>query len=347
MRNNNNNKIRNVESKPALKTVKISPGFRTFFNLDKTSELTLPAMRIIIKIINDLTRDQYKYVNNTDNFKTLFDQELDSDFGSYMRFTFSISDVVVNRNVKQIKEALEFLMKYKQGWYESENIHGVKVKSHVGFVNNPVFSPGKLSFLVPKYWCSKILNTFSYNELFYDLAWKAPNINTVRFAIWISTLESGTTIKIKSLNERFVSGKGYYKVYDLKRYFLDKMKGFLDKEGFDSFNYKINGDKVEIVKYKVVNAIRFSEDSKEDVEKLYKYNLNKKLNYFKNQNDLTTQQVSTLRSMYKNNKKGYYLFLEAYRLYKRKCKQGGFSVKDFKGEEFLTKISKIMEHLSS
>ncbi|MGB0871353.1 MAG: hypothetical protein ACPGSD_17320 [Flavobacteriales bacterium] len=335
---NNHKKIRQIPTKPKGDTVNVSNRFLDFFKTGKrfNTELSIHAGRIIVKIINDLKDDAFKYSNDLENYRTLFDQDLDSDYNSFAAFKFKISEISKSKNTEHVKTALDYLSNYGFDWHESINAQGEKVRTKVGFINVATYSNGYIGFQIPKFWVKRLIDTSFYNKMMYDLAFNLSNSKHFLFHIWLMTLKNeGTKVKLETLNEYFFDGKGYKRYADMNREFLKKVKINLDKYSNTSFNYSYSDNLIHIVPYTVVPNLMTP--LKETTS--FNIQVTQKINYFRHRNGLEEKDLKHLKIVLKN-KNNFDLFLASFAEYKRQCKMRKLPVTHYQGRRFLESLQR-------
>ena len=205
-------KFRIIPTKENTDLVNISNNFLEFFKTEEgnfNTDLSIHAGRIVMKIMSDLREDAYNYTNNINGYRTLFDQDLDSEFNSYASFKFKTSEISKSKNTVHVKNALDYLSNYDLKWREAINEKGIRVNTKVGFISNPTFSSGYIAFNIPKYWLTRLLDNKSFNKMLYDLVFKIKSNKHYLFNIWLLTLKpSGTKIKLETINQYFFQRKG-------------------------------------------------------------------------------------------------------------------------------------------
>ncbi len=339
---NKHKKVRKIPTKPKSDIVNVSNRFLEFFKTGKrfNTGLSIHAGRIIVKIINDLKDDAFKYSNDLQNYRTLFDQDLDSDYNSFAGFKFKTSEISKSNNTEHVKSALDYLSNYGYDWHESVNAEGEKVRTKVGFINLATYSNGYIGFQVPKYWIKRLIdNTSFYNKMMYDLAFNLSNSKHFLFHIWLMTLkQEGTKVKLDTLNEYFFDGKGYKRYADMNREFLKKVKINLDKYSNTSFNYSYSNNLIHIVPYNVVPSLLA--DIKETTS--FSIKVTQKVNYFKQRNGLEDKDLKYLRKILRDEKT-FDLFMASFNEYKRQCKLRKLPVTHYQGRKFLESLQRYAE----
>lgn len=340
---NNNQNIRVIPSKKPADLVNISKDFLNFFKNETgfKTDMSIHAGRIIFKIISDLREDAWKYSNDVEQYRTLFDQEFQSDFNSFASFKFKISEISKSKNTEHIKTAIDYLRKYGDGWHQFTNAQGKKVSTAGGFITNATYTDGYVAFMVPKFWLKLLLNTTKFNSLLYDLVFKLRNTKHFLFNIWLISLKQDVTVvKIETINKNFFEGKGYSSGYELNRSFLKKVKQQLDKHSNVSFNYVVKGEYVTITRYfvadeKLLGNVSSSKSS-------HSLKVTQRLNYFKNRNGLDKNQMKRLRHLLLDENT-FVLFELAFKAYKARSKKEGLKLTHYQGQEFLNRMQSYLE----
>jgi hypothetical protein len=261
MKDNIVNVSREIITTKPNDTIRMTHSFRRKFlglssNDDFEALLDMPiiSMRIIFKIISDLKYHQFSLKNQTQF--SLFEEEFKTVNNSYATMKFKISDIEPKRskNLAAIRRGLAFLVSYKSDWHKSTNEKGKEISVFGGLINDPSISEGEISFLLSGHWMEKIVKNEFSNEIFYQIAWALTSTKQMHFFLWLQELKpDGTSVKYQTLNSTYKLN--YSSARDVAKEFLKPMKKAFETNGNKSFNYSINGDKVNVVPFTLTGAL--------------------------------------------------------------------------------------------
>lgn len=292
----------------------------SFLTLKDNKEIVgLPifALRIIFKIYNQISFEQFQNNKNQHVQFSLFDEEFKTINNTYARFTFKIKDISDKNDYEGIKKAIEFLENYKKEWYKSINSKGEIIKSYGGLISNPNISKGNITFLMSSFWLEKILDfTTGYNVAFTDVPWKVSNSKHILFYLWLLEIpDNGTSVKFDTIQTAY--GFNYKNPHTFVNNFLKSVKNNLDLYSNISFNYSVNSGIISIVKYytKTINL---------ELKPVTLSNqlITQKLHYWKVRHKLSKENIDSLRNIINLDKNSFNIFISAYNLlvvdYRRK-----------------------------
>lgn len=298
---------------------------------DKVLDMPISSARILFKILNDISNDQFQASNvgQLDQL-SLFEQEFKTEHNTYARFTFKVADITSKKNYDNIKRGLEFLENLNKGWYKSLNKEGKTIKSYGGVISNANISDGNISFLVSAYWLESLLSISRYNAAFMQTAWVLSKTKQVLFYLWLLEVpDTGTKVNFKKFQETY-----QYNYSDAKTYaknVLRSIKTKLDKFSNKSFNYSVKGDFIFIQPY-------YTKDVQLRLKKQTSNNqkLTQKLHYWKIRHKLTANQISVIRDVVRLNPGSFSLLLKSYNELIKSCRTQGIKATTHEGEAFLT-----------
>ena len=306
---------------------------RSFLSPQKNKEILdapVSATRIIFKILNDVSHDQFRGSNkHQKNQLSFFENDFKTEHNTFARFTFKISDIADNNDYSNVRKGLEFLENFKKGWNESINENGKKIKSYGGFISNSNISEGKISFLMSSYWLEQVISIERYNPAYTEIAWKFSKSKQVLFYLWLLEVpDNGTRVNFINFQEAY--GYNYSDAKTYAKNVLKSLKTVLDKYSNRSFNYSVQGDLINIVPfYTKETEIKITKETSKSQEII------QKLNYWKQRHKLDKYNIDILKSLinidYSNFKlfqKSYLNIIKSYRLQKK-------SITELQGNEFI------------
>ena len=88
--------------------------FLSPINNKEVLNMPISSHRIIFKILNDVSNDQFQKLHQKDQF-TLFEDDFKTENNTYARFTFKVSDISDKQDYTNIKKGLEFLENLNKG----------------------------------------------------------------------------------------------------------------------------------------------------------------------------------------------------------------------------------------
>lgn len=288
----------------------------------------MTAFRIIFKILNDVSNDQFVPIKQPEQLR-LFAEDFMTEDNTYARFTFSVSDIDKHKDYKQITKGLEFLELLNKKWYKSANSTGKMVKTQFGVITAPSITEGKISFLMASYWLKQILAMDHYNRTYYRLAWEFKEARHFLIYLWVLELkEKGTTVSFQSFQESL--GYNFKAVKEFNRNVLKKVKSKLDKEGNVSFNYTTKNDKISIVPYTTLTT-----KSKKREKTVTNQEITQKTNYWKLRHGLTNDQAAKLKEAINRDISLFHVFKNAYKLLVLESREKKINTDSYEGDDFL------------
>ena len=314
---------RHYQNKKKSEIINVPQSFRReFLSIENNAEISdapISAVRILFKVFNDVSHDQFRAENvNQKQQLSLFSDEFKTEHNTYARFTFKLSDIAPNKDYNNVKTGLVFLSKLKEGWYQSKNDEGKIIKSYGGFITEPNISDGNISFLVSSYWMEKIVLLGNYNSPLMEIAWLFTKVKQILFYLWLLELkEEGTTVDFNRFQA--VYGYNYKDANTYAKNVLKVMKKTLDTSSNISFNYSVKGHNINIVRYYTLKtALIVTEEFSRNQEVL------QKLHYWKQRHKLETENIDILKALIKIDygsflllKKAYSNLVKSYRIEKK------------------------------
>lgn len=311
---------------------------REFLSIQKNPEISeapICAIRILFKVLNDVSHDQFRSGNlNQQKQLSLFSDEFKTENNTFARFTFKLTDIESNKDYSGVKIGLEYLQDYKKGWYQSTNEKGKIIKSYGGFISNSNISDGKISFLVSSYWMERIVLIERYNPAFTKIAWIFKKAKQVLFYLWLLELkQEGTTVNF----ERFQAAYDYH-YKDAKTYgknVLKVLKLNLDKYSNVSFNYSVKGANINIVPFHTLHTeLKVTDETSKNQE------VTQKLHYWKQRHKLNQQNIDILKSLVNIDYGSFILFKKAYSNLIKQYREDKKVVTELQGSDFIKMFQK-------
>lgn len=303
---------------------------------DGLLDIPISAIRIIFKIVSDLRHSQFQ--SKQTKQLSLFDSDFKTENNTYAQFKIRTSDINgKNGNVQSIKDGLEFLVKYKEGWYTAENNKKKKISVFGGLIRDPSISEGDISFLVSSYWIEKLIHIDAYNEAIYQIAWKISSSKHILFYLWLLEIDfKGTIVNYQTINTRF--GLNYSSARDIAREFFKPMRIKFNLYGNRSFNYSVKGEKLAIVPYAVTAPLI---DLKvETVESLV---VKQKITYWRKRHSLNEDQSNKIKS-FLSIRSQFELLEIAYKDLVSNFRKSNKKITEVIGGEFLSLFQKSIEN---
>lgn len=280
----------------------------------KLLEAPIISMRIIFKILNDISYDQFRYkdgiVKNDKNLKqfSLFEEEFKTVNNTFARFEFNITEIDKNRDYEAVKKALEFLEEYKKDWHTSINSKGKKIKSYGGFLSNATLSDSKIAFTISSYWLENLVNmNTGYNESLMQLPWKTKNIKHFLFYLLLLNIVEFCVFNYEEMNKSY--GLNYKSASNLAIGFLKPAKILFDAISSKSFNYTVKGNNITIIIYH--QNIKNKELKPKTITKLQ---IREKLHYFKKRHKLSDDNLNKIKNVINLEITAFNIFSNAYKL---------------------------------
>lgn len=296
-------------------------------------EAPVCATRIIFKILNDVSHDQFRGSNILQkNQYTLFETEFKTENNTFARFTFKLSDIAEKRDYGSVKKGLEFLENYKRGWHEAVNEKGKKINSLGGFISSSNISDGKISFLMSSFFLEQVISLEKYNPAYTQIAWKFSKSKQILFYLWLLEVrDTGTSVNFKNFQEAY--GYNYLDAHTYAKNVLKSIKRTLDKYSNKSFNYSVKGDLINIKPY-------FTKDTELEIstETHNKQEVIQKLNYWKQRHKLDKYNIDILKSFINIDYSNFRLFQKAYSNILKNCKIQKTTIVSLQGKDFIKKF---------
>lgn len=293
-------------------------------------KLPVHSTRIIFKILNDVSHDQFRSSNIKQQKQTsLFEDEFKTEHNTYARFTFNTKDISSGNDYGNIKKGLEFLENFQKGWFNSVNEKGKNIKSYGGFISNSNISEGKISFLMSSYWLEKVVLLEKYNAAYTEIAWTFSKSKQILFYLWLLEVpDSGTRVNFNSLQEAY--DYNYTNAGTYAKNVLKAIKTKLDRKGNKSFNYSVKGEMISIVPYytKDTDVVLKKATSK-------KQEVTQKLNYWKQRHGLSDNNVSVLKTLINIEFGNFKLFKASYDRIVISYREEKKKVTELQGDEFI------------
>lgn len=305
--------------------------------------MPISAIRIIFKILNDVSYDQYQKSNEGQKKQfSLFEDDFKTEHNTYARFTFKVSDVSNNNDYTNTKKGLEFLEGLNKGWYTSTNKNGKKIKSYGGVISDANISEGNISFLISSYWMEKLMDIHRYNQAFLKTAWALSKTKQVLFYLWLLEIpKTGTKRSFDNIQSVFEYN--YKKPYDYVKNVLKPIKLKLDKYSNKSFNCSVKGNIIHIVPYLTKDVALKLDNKTKDKQKV-----NQRLHYWSVRHDLEKNDIDILKSLINIDYSNFNLFNKSYETFKIECRKEKIKTTAYKGKDFMSifqeKIKKVHEN---
>lgn len=281
--------------------------------------LTAPIVvaRIVIKILNDLSDDQFLASKQPSQLQ-LFEKHFLTEDNSTASFTYHIKDLDKHRDYKNIEKGLIFLENLDKKWQKSVNSEGKTVKTLGGFIVNPAYTAGKVTFRMTAFWIQKLLNLGVYNPQYFQTAFKLRDMKQWLFYLWLCEVKSNSTrITLDNFNKTY--GYNYKSAADACKETLrpSYAKSF-DKYANLSFTCKPDGHLIYIFPYvpKKTEGLELTPKTQS------KQAITQKLAHWKRQHNLDKYHIDKLRFFISSDATSFPLFVKAYESLKEKCKEG-------------------------
>lgn len=303
------------------------------FEDNKAVDIPINALRAIFNIAADLRNEQLRPQDRPMQL-SLFEEEFESEHNTFASMKIKNSLISPSGSSKQVIEAVEFLTKFKMGWYSSINSKGKEIKTFGGLITAPTYDErGYTSFLISSYWLKKLIVIPEYNPTLYNLVYNIRNNKHVIFAIWLAKIPyEGTTLKLETFNEKF--GINYSTTKDFCSKFLKPIRENLDRYNQTSFNYSIDKNKIHIKPYatKRIQDESISEETQDATL------VRQRLRYFMRRHQLSENEMTHLTYHYKNIVNSRNLLEEAYKEFVKNNRRSGKKATEFIGQSFLQKF---------
>ena len=137
------------------------------FEDNKAVDIPINTLRAIFNIAADLRNEQLRPQDRPMQL-SLFEEEFESEHNTFASMKIKNSLISPSGSSKQVIEAVEFLTKFKMGWYSSINSKGKEIKTFGGLITAPTYDEcGYTSFLISSYWLKKLIVIPEYLSLIH------------------------------------------------------------------------------------------------------------------------------------------------------------------------------------
>lgn len=307
------------------------------FEDKKAVDIPIDALRTIFNIVADLRNEQLRPQDRPAQL-SLFEEEFENEHNTFAAMRIKNSLISPSGSSRQVINAMEFLTKFKMGWYTSTNSMGKEVKTYGGLITAPTYDErGYTSFLISSYWLKKLIVIPEYNPTLYNLVYNIRNNKHIIFAIWLAKIPyEGTTLKLDTFNEKF--GVNYGTAKDFCANFLKPIRTNLDKYNQTSFNYSIEKNKIHIKPY----AVKRIQDETLSEEIQDATLIRQRLRYIMRRHQLSEQEMTHLAYHYKSISNSRNLIEEAYSEFIKNNRRNNKKATDFIGQNFLQVFQEYM-----
>ena len=310
---------------------------KEFKNLTKTDVIrigneSINALRTIFNIVADLRNEQFNPKLYPQKL-SLFEEEFETEHDTFASMKIKNSLISPSGTSKQVIDTMEFLTKFKMGWYSSTNSKGKVIKTYGGLITAPSYDErGYTNFLISSYWLKKLIVIPEYTSTLYNLVYNIKNNKHILFAIWLAKIPcKGIVLKLDTFNEKF--GVNYSSPKNFCKDFLKGIKANLDMYNTLSFNYNITKDNIHIRPY-ATKDIKKIEEVKKSEEILDRKKIRERLRYYRRKHQLTEKEMESLKNHYDiSNNRNW--IEEAYKIFMEENRKSGKKSTDFIGAEFL------------
>lgn len=289
----------------------------------------ISAVRIIWKILNDLSYDQYIPGMQPAQL-SLFENEFKSENNTYARFTFPVSQINKNKDYNKIKKGLEFLSEYKKKWHKFKGKDGKTISTYGGLIYSPTISKNNITFLIPNFFLKDLVEISNYNTALYQIPWVLNKAKQVLFYLWLLELpDKGTKVRFDTLQRTY--DYNYKNANVFAKNFLKNIKTILDKKSNLSFNYSIKGEYITIAPYPVKKL-----DLDLEEKTISNQKITQKLHYWKVRHDLEKKHIDVFKSLINIDPLVFRFFTQSYNEFVKECRKNKTVAGDIKGDVFLS-----------
>lgn len=303
------------------------------FEDNKAVDMPIDALRAIFNIAADLRNEQLRPQDRPQQL-SLFEDEFETEHNTFASMKIKNSAISPSGTSKQVINAVEYLTKFKMGWYKSVNSKGKEIKTFGGLITAPSYDErGYTTFLISSYWLKKLIVIPEYNPTLYNLVYNIRNNKHIIFAIWLAKVPyEGTTLKLSTFNEKF--NINYATAKDFCNKFLKPIRVNLDKFNQTSFNFSIDGEKIHIKPYatKRIQDDNLSQNTQDATL------VRQRIRYFQRRHELNDKEMVNLKYHYKSNTNSRNLIETSYNFFVKDNRKQGVKSTDFKGNVFLRKL---------
>lgn len=338
MRNTNKNIVKNYKDLPPAEVLRFGSEFvGEFFFDEKSPEIPINAMKVIFNIVSILRNEQFQEKNQPQQLQ-LFEEEFASEHNTYAKM--KIRNSMITRNSAVLKQTYEFLENFKKGWYKFTTSEGKKIQAYGGLISNIFYEEnGYTSFLISSYWIKKLIHIPEYNTTFYNLVYKVRSPKHVLFWFWLCRIpKEGTRVIYTKFNKTFAIN--YANSKSLCKDFLKPIRDNFDKFTDLSFNYSIQGDKINIKPYSVKNIDK--ETYSEELVKKTDYK--QTIRYYKERYNLNEENVKRIEYAFNHFREWEKeLIRKAHNMFIERCRKLKEKATDFQNDEFIKILQQFIE----
>lgn len=300
-------------------------------------DLSVIALRIIFKIINDISWQQFdplfqnpeRKIENQMKLK-LFEDDFTEIDNSYSKFIYKIKEIDSNRNYTLIKNALYILENFKKEWYSFKNSKGKTIQSLGGLISRSSISDGEIKFEVSAYWMKKLSEIQNYNIALFKTAWKLKNNKHILFYLWLLEVSpTGTRVTFEYIQTSF--DFNYTDINNFVKLALKPIKKNLDKYSNYSFNYSVKNGSINIVPY-YVKTIKNVDLNKKTINNQI---ITQRFHYWKTRHKLNQEEFLKLRFITNLNPSSFGFLNNAYTLLIKDLKNSKTKASSITGNIFM------------
>jgi len=301
-------------------------------------DIKINALRVIFNIFFQLRNAQFQPENRPKQL-SLFENDFETEDNVFARLSIKNIDISPSGTSSQVREAYEYLVKYKMEWYKSLNSKGKEILTFGGLISTPSYEHrGQTTFLISQYWLKKIIVMSDYNTIFYNIVYKIKNNKHVLFALWLEKIPSdGTTVLFSTINRKF--RLNYSNVGDFCSKFLLEVKKVLDDKNQISFNFKRQQQRISIFPRR---SNRFENNNFIEDRSSFK-NITRRLKYFQSRYKILDDNFEKFSVEYSSFPRSRSLIEESFKKFIDNCRKRRIpSTKYYKDKIFLDEIQRIL-----
>ncbi len=293
----------------------------SLFIKDKEVQFSIITLRIIFKILNDISNDQ-AMIGNVNQIKKLnsFNENFLIENNSSAFFSYKYDELRISKNIDNLRESLDFLWKFKSGINKIRNSRGKIVSFSGGFITSWAVGEGRVEFTMSAYWLEKLLifkEKNSFNPMLYSLMKDNLKMRKAALIFWVFRLKNeGTLVNWENMQLKF--NYNFEDKKDFIKSVLKPLKKHLDENSNRSFNYSsIRGsNNIKIVPYKNVPAV-------ENLKKgtITKLKITQRLAYWKRYYRLSKDTIDRFKYFIAIDKYHFIILNENYKFFLKAVKK--------------------------
>ncbi|MDV3950557.1 hypothetical protein CMT75_18745 [Elizabethkingia anophelis] len=279
----------------------------------------------------------------------LFEEEYKREMNSKVYFKVDIKDISSNKSkdgkikgrVDKVKEAVDFLQSNLYVWAKGKDSKGNIVNYKLTYIEKPSFTRGILTFEMNIFWVEQLVNLNLYNKVLKDLPILLGNSRYAMFSLYLERFDDNKWFKWNYENINKLFDLNYSTALSMSKGFMRDVKQKLDLNSLKSFAYKVKGNDILILPYRM-NSLVGNDIVKLNEETVLKNENRNYVNFIARKHKLSDEKRKNLLTVITNSKTDKEIVKSAYELFKKDCKKKKCSILDITEDNFLHVINEFI-----